>query len=54
MCFLDDGMADIPGLRGRNDGIMIGMVNDMRLSELYVSVSLCMQVSNFVSFYGRV
>ena len=29
MCFLDDEMADEPGLRGRNDGIMIGMVNEM-------------------------
>ena len=43
MCFLDDGMADIPGLRGRNDGIMIGMVNDMRL---------CLNCMYLISLYA--
>ena len=51
MCFLDDGMTDIPGLRGRNDGIMIGMVNDMRLNTeappVYSGYHMCVSVGIF-------
>ena len=54
MCFLDDGMTDIPGLRGRNDGIMIGMVNDMRLclNCMYLCLSVCKSVILSVFMVG--
>ena len=40
MCFLDDGMADIPGLRGRNDDITIGMVNEMLVWSMFMLSTL--------------
>ena len=52
--FLDDGMADIPGLHGRNDGIMIGMVNEMRLclNCMYLYLSVCKSVILSVFMVG--